>query len=117
MASTLLEDQRDAGGKLLPERALLVELAPAGVGQGVVFGATAVRLRLPVGDDPRLVLESVQRRVERTLLDLERLFRDLPDPVCDGPAVKRFEGDDAKDQEVEGALEKVGRLHLSIIYT
>jgi hypothetical protein len=52
------------------------------------------------------MLEAVERRVERTLLDLERAARDLPDAQQHGVAVQLAERDRLEDEEVEGAREK-----------
>jgi hypothetical protein len=52
----------------------------------------------------------VQRRIERALADPQLLARHLANALRNRPAVQRFERDDAQDQEVECALDEIGRL-------
>src|SRR5215212_1344726 len=51
----------------------------------------------------------MQRRVERPLLHLQHLARDLLDPLRDRPAMRRLEREGLQDQEIEGALHEIGR--------
>src|ERR1041384_4272997 len=50
----------------------------------------------------------MERRVERSLIDLEHAARDLLDALADAPAVHGLEGRGLEDEEVEGALKDVG---------
>ena len=49
----------------------------------------------------------MERRVERALGDLQRVARDLANPLGDGPAVQRPERERLEDQEIERALREV----------
>jgi hypothetical protein len=53
----------------------------------------------------------VKRRIERTLLHLQRVARDLLDALGDRPSVERPQVEDAQDEEVQRALDEVGWLH------
>ena len=59
--------------------------------------------------DQFLFFQPVERRIERPLLDLQYVVRDLNDALGDGPAVHRFERKRLQDEEVESALQQIGR--------
>src|SRR5262249_30051660 len=80
----------------------------AGAGQGVELGPPPGLVGAPPGRDPAALLDAVQRRVERALLDAEQLARVLPDALDDAVAVERPGRERLEDEEVEGALEEVG---------
>ena len=98
----------EARRQALPLRDLDVELFAAGFRQRVEARAAVVLGRSPVGHDPALVLEPVQRRIERALPHLEQIVRDLLNPLRDRPSVHRFQGDGPHYQKVESALQDVG---------
>ena len=56
------------------------------------------------------MLETMQRRIQSALVHLENVVGDLADSLGDGPAVHGTERDSLEDQEVNGALDEVGRL-------
>ena len=70
-----------------------VELLAAGPGQRVEARAPIVLGRAPVGGDPALMLEAVERRIERALLDAQQIVGNLLDTLGNRPAVHRLEGD------------------------
>jgi hypothetical protein len=55
------------------------------------------------------LFQSVNRRVERSLLDLEDLCTDLLDTLRNSPAVHWLEGDSFENEQVERALDQIGR--------
>jgi len=57
-----------------------------------------------------LFFQALQRRVQRSLLDLEDVIRELTDPLRDRPAVQRLERDGLEDQQIDGALNEIGGL-------
>ncbi len=57
-----------------------------------------------MGPDPATAFEPMQRRIERPLRHLDHVGRDLSDPLRDGPAMLRFEGEGAENQQIQGAL-------------
>ena len=56
---------------------------------------------------PSLLLEAMERRVQRALADLQDFAADLLNALGDGPAVRRLERDGLEDQQVERALNEV----------
>ncbi len=54
-----------------------------------------------------LILQPVERGIQRALLDLQRLFRHHLDVLCDRVAMNRPTRDYAKNQQVQGALRKL----------
>jgi hypothetical protein len=62
----------------------------------------------PLGRDPGLLLQPVQSRVERSLLNLKSVSRDLLDTLGDSPAVFGLERNRFQDQKVECSLDKIG---------
>ena len=56
------------------------------------------------------MLEAIQRGIERALLDLQAVLRDLLDAEQDAVAVQRPQRDGLEDEEVEGALQQLCRV-------
>jgi hypothetical protein len=54
-----------------------------------------------------LLLEPVECRVQRSLIDAENVARELLNSLGDRPPVARFGDERAENQEIEGALEEV----------
>src|SRR5262245_10756934 len=75
----------------------------------IELGPPVVLRRFPLGGDPALVLELVERRIERPFAHLENFPRNLAEPDADSPAVQRLERENLQDQEVECALNQIGR--------
>ena len=73
----------NAGGEALPLGDFGVELFASGPGQRIEAGAPVVLGCAPFGRNPALVLEAVQRRVERALLDAQQIIRNLLDALGD----------------------------------
>src|SRR5437867_6800739 len=101
------EDGVDGSSEALPGGPLGRELTASVAGNAVVLGAAVVVGGSPVRGDPATVLEPMECGVERTLIDLEHVPRELLDPLRDAPAVHRLERDGFEDEEVEGPLEDV----------
>src|SRR6185369_11244112 len=108
---SFFDNEGDGGRETVPLLDFAAEFLFSSDGQGIVFGATVVFGFAPLGADPTLLLEAVESGIERTLLDLEDLFRHYLDALRDGPAVHGLLGDHAHDEEVEGSLDEVGGLH------
>src|SRR6202034_2877609 len=53
------------------------------------------------------IFEAMERGIKGSLLDLERVARDLLDSLCDGIAVNGSKRNDPHDEKVERALRKV----------
>ena len=81
-------------------RGFLLQGFAAGLGEGVVLGPPVVVADGPVGADPAVLFELVQRGIESALAYLKNLAGDLMDALRDSPAVHRFEADDREGLEV-----------------
>jgi len=108
----------DGGGQAIPIGRFLFELRTAGGGQRVELGLSSGFGLRPFGFDPGFLLEAVQSRVERALLNLKDFLRDLLDAFGDGPAMFGFERNGFEDEKVESALDEIVRFaHSMTIYT
>lgn len=97
----LLEDQRDPAGHALPLRALGRELPGALFRHRVKLGHTALLGFPPLGLQVAAFLQAIQRGVERSLLNVQSVARDLPDALGDGVAVNGAEARDFQDQQIQ----------------
>src|SRR5262249_58704762 len=87
------------------------ELLPAGAGDRVVAGAAVVLRCAPLRSDPSHLLELEQRRIERSLIQLELVAADLLDPPRDPVAVQRPEAiERLEDHQRQRAVEDIGSL-------
>src|SRR5580765_1587409 len=94
----------------LPLRRLRLERRAAGLRQLVELRVSP-RIRLtPLRRDEPLLLEAMQRRIQRTLRDLQDILRHLLDALRDRPAMLRLGGQGLENQEVQCPLDEVGRL-------
>src|ERR1051325_2294740 len=109
-SSGVIDDQRDRCRQALPLRGFLLESATAFTRQRVVLGATVVLAVSPLRFDPSLLLQLVQRGIERALTHLQNVVRHLADPLRQCPAVHRLERDDLENQKIQRALYEVSRL-------
>src|SRR5262245_52101922 len=78
--------------------------------QRIELRPAVVLRRPPLRFDPPLLLQLVQRGIERAVAHLQHIVRDLLQPLADRPAVQRFERQDLEDQQVQGPLNQVGWL-------
>src|SRR5262245_11121559 len=104
------DDGRDGAREPLPVGAFAFEVLATRAGQVVELRAPPEVARLPLRGDPALLLELVQRGVERSVADLQRVIGDLPEALADRPAVHRLERQNLQDQEVERSLDEIWRL-------
>jgi len=56
------------------------------------------------------LFQAMERGIKSVLIEYQNFVRDLPDPLCDGPAVHRSRCYGLQDQQVYGALNKISRL-------
>src|SRR6185437_5937119 len=91
-----------------PRFDLVGELAAAGGGELVKARAAIVLGRSPRCLEPPTLHESMQRRIERSLVHLEHAFRDLADALAQAPPVHWLEQCGFENEQVERALEDVG---------
>src|SRR5262249_15447785 len=117
--SGFLQHEIDGRGQPLPLRHLPLQVRAARAGERIELrGARAGRVA-PLGLDPALLLEPVQRGVQRALLHLQLVARHLLDPLRDGPPVLRLERQRAQNQDVQRPLNQIARLphvYTSTIY-
>src|SRR5688572_22392354 len=100
-------DQLDHVHVLSPARGLLAEPAAASSRELVVLRGAILIGRLPLALDPPLLLPPLQRRIEGSLPDLERILRELFEPLGYPPAVHRRERKCLEDQQVQGSADDV----------
>ena len=103
-----LHHAADGGGHAFPLAGFHRQLPASGRREPVVLGPPAQLRDGPLGFDPALVLEAMERRVERALIDLQDVLRDLLDALRDRPAVQRVGLQRPEDEQVERARQKVG---------
>ena len=95
----------------MPSRELVAQMLTSCGGEPIELG-----FAIGVGESPLLLevafaLEAVERRIQGTFLDAQRVAGGLSDPAADGVAVHRSPADGFEDQEVEGAREQIGAGH------
>ena len=95
----------DRCGHPFPVLRFFGKLFSSGLGELIELRLAVVLGVAPLGVDQPLLLEPVQRRVERALVDLQDVFGNLVDPQCDAPPVHGDRGQCLEDQEVERPLE------------
>lgn len=67
----------DRSGQLAPGGRFRFQSLLTSWGQLVILRAAAIFAYSPMRRDPTAAFQAVQRRIERTLLDLQRFTRDL----------------------------------------
>src|SRR5690349_9107960 len=88
------------GNHLLPpRRRQLVELRPP-----------TLRRRSPLRCHPPTILQPIQRWVERPLIHLQHVTRQLADPLRNPPPVQRRHEETLEDQQVQRSLKKIGAI-------
>src|SRR4030095_12118059 len=99
------DDLGDRVGEPRPDRQFATQLCASCGGQFVVLRASIVLRQPPVGGYPPLALETMERRVEHTLLKLEGFLSDLSNPVGDAVTVHRSPAHCLQDEDVERPFE------------
>ena len=89
--------------ELSPARGLDAECAASGRRESIVFRAAIVVGELPVAVNPFFLFQSLERGIERSLIDLEHAVGGLLDALCDSPAVHGTEREGAEEKEVDRA--------------
>jgi hypothetical protein len=92
----------------VPIGRLSFQVTPARPREGVDLGTTLVLSDYPFSRDPALLLQLVQRGIQRTIAHLECLVRHLVEALTDGPPIERLKGQDFQDQEVQCPLDQIG---------
>src|SRR5437762_1013496 len=105
-----LEHRGHRSGEPEPRARLATQVLASGAGERVVTGAAVVLRDAPPRCDPALVLESPERRVERTLFDDQHVARGPLDPARDAETVLLAAGQRLQDDETERALQEIAVL-------
>jgi hypothetical protein len=102
-------DESDRGGESVPVFQLARELFAAGGSERVELCLASrvghARLRL----EPALLLEAMERWIQRALRDLQDIAAHLLDALRDCPPVLRLERDGLQNEQVEGSAPKPWR--------
>lgn len=99
-------DSSDSLDETVPPRRFDHQLPSAGRGQPIVFGALLVVRHLPLCGDPRLSLQAMERRIQRSPLDAEFVVGARTDGQPDSMAVLGTPLQRAEDHHVERPLQK-----------
>jgi hypothetical protein len=91
----------------------MCELLPSDQSDPVVLRFAIVFRGAPEGSDEPLILESMERRIEGTVLDLENLTRCFLNNRRDRMSMCRAKNKRSKNEHVEGALQHVTGLILT----
>src|SRR5438270_28078 len=94
----------DGDGELAPCVGFAIELLAAHAGEFVILGTAIVVRGAPFRPDPAAALETMQRRVQRPLLDAQNFTGDLLYSLGNSPAVLRPGEQRAQKDEIESAL-------------
>src|SRR5579864_6194901 len=73
----------------------------------IEFSFTASFRRLPFGGEQLFVFESMKSGIERSLLDLQSLARNLLNSLRDGVAMDGAERSNPQDEEIESSLREI----------
>ncbi len=98
-----------------PAFRFFLELLASGASQGVILRLAVIFGNTPLGGDPAALLEAQQRRIERSLVQLQQVFRDLLDAHSDPEAVHRPHGiERLQHQQIKCSLQDFafGRRHI-----
>src|ERR1700730_6611755 len=101
------QDRRDRGQELGERPDLDLQLALALGSEAVETGPPAELRAAPLGLDPAHPLQPVEGRVERPLLDVQRLGAARAQPARDAIAMQRAAGQGLQDEGVESAGEPI----------
>src|SRR5206468_3371997 len=83
-------------------------MCPPGAAERVDLRATPRVALGPARLDPSLLLEPMQRRIQRSLLHLQHLARHLLDTLGYRPPVRGLERQCLENQKIQGSLDEVG---------
>src|SRR5438477_7179526 len=83
------------------------KLFPSGRSQFVIARFAIVIRSAPLGLDPALCFQTIKRRIKRTLLDTQNVFRYLVNPISNGQPMPRLVLQCFQDQHVERAVNEI----------
>src|SRR6185437_6985035 len=94
----------DNGGQSTPGIGFGLQLLSAPASEFVIAGAAVVLADGPLGTQPAAALQTMQGRIQRALLHLDGIARDLLQTFRNGPAVQRLEGERLQNEQIESSL-------------
>src|SRR5580704_5141247 len=97
------DDQINRARQSVPIRQFLFEPPFAGTSQRVELCLTPGLGLSPVGLHPPLLFEPIERGIQRALLHLQRLFRDVLDALPNSPAVFGLQRNNFQNEKIQGA--------------
>src|SRR5437773_6737731 len=103
-----LQHERDGFRQPLPIRSLAPELLLAGPGEAVKLGLAAGIRVAPLRLKPAALFQSVERWIKGPLLHLQHVTGNVLEALGNGVPMDGAERRDLQNQQVEGALQKVG---------
>src|ERR1019366_9297589 len=95
------QHQADCRRQALPVDAFVLELRSPGPREAVELRLAPGLGLAPLGPQPAAFFEAMQRWIQRALLHLQHVLRDLLQPLSDGVAVDRPQRGDLEDQQIE----------------
>jgi len=98
---------RDGARKSVPVGSLFLELLAAKPRERIILCTPVVLTGFPLGCNPALLLQLVQRRVQGTIAHLQYIARNLFQALANSPAVQRLQGENLQYEKVQGALDKI----------
>src|SRR4029077_20624000 len=105
-----LDQQLHGRREALPGFQLALQLLPPLARDRVELRVAPQVRRLPFRANPSLLLEAMERRIERALADRQRVVRQQLNALGEAPAVNRLARDGLEDQQIKRALEEIRRL-------
>jgi len=102
-----VQDSSDALCHAVPLFGFAFRPALSGRGKPVILRLPIVFRLAPFASDPALVFQAIRRRIQRALLNLQTIFRNLLDAQQNAVAVQWAEGNGLEDQHVERTLQNV----------
>src|SRR5690348_7898191 len=92
----------------MPFGQLFFKLCRTGLGELIKLRFAAGFGGAPFCGNPALLLQPVERRIQRAVGDLQSIFADLLDAFSNRPAVLGLDRNRLQDEEIESALNEAG---------
>lgn len=101
------QDAGDYRDHAVPLGGFAVKPAFSGGGEPVEFRSAIIFRFAPLARNPALMFEPVKRRIERTLLNFQKISGDLLDAQQNAIAVQRAQRNGFEDQHFQRAAQQV----------
>src|SRR4029077_15699572 len=97
----------DGIGESVPVFGFDVELSASGGCQGIEPRPAAKFRDSPLGFDPAAVFEAMKGWIQRALVYLQDILRDLLDALGDGPSMHSSGSEGSQNQKIKRALQQI----------